>query len=204
MYFPNVIQKDENGIERITDLPSCLLKERIILMDDEIAPGMATSIVSQLLYLDAEDNTKPITIYINSPGGSISDGLAIYDVMNKIKSPIITICLGMAASMAAFLLSSGSHGKRYCMPNSTVMIHQPLGGTKGQATEILIAAERIKYLRNKMYEIMAKNTGKTVKSIAEACERDNYLTPEQAKKFGLIDEIIISDLKAVKKEEGEN
>lgn len=204
MYFPNVIQKDENGIERITDLPSCLLKERIILMDDEIAPGMATSIVSQLLYLDAEDNTKPITIYINSPGGSISDGLAIYDVMNKIKSPIITICLGMAASMAAFLLSSGSHGKRYCMPNSTVMIHQPLGGTKGQATEILIAAERIKYLRNKMYEIMAKNTGKTVKSIAEACERDNYLTPEQAKKFGLIDEIIISDLKAVKKEGGEN
>lgn len=204
MYFPNVIQKDENGIERITDLPSCLLKERIILIDDEIAPGMATSIVSQLLYLDAEDNTKPITIYINSPGGSISDGLAIYDVMNKIKSPIITICLGMAASMAAFLLSSGSHGKRYCMPNSTVMIHQPLGGTKGQATEILIAAERIKYLRNKMYEIMAKNTGKTVKSIAEACERDNYLTPEQAKKFGLIDEIIISDLKAVKKEEGEN
>lgn len=204
MYFPNVIQKDENGIERITDLPSCLLKERIILMDDEIAPGMATSIVSQLLYLDAEDNTKPITIYINSPGGSISDGLAIYDVMNKIKSPIITICLGMAASMAAFLLSSGSHGKRYCMPNSTVMIHQPLGGTKGQATEILIAAERIKYLRNKMYEIMAKNTGKTVKSIAEACERDNYLTLEQAKKFGLIDEIIISDLKAVKKEEGEN
>lgn len=204
MYFPNVIQKDENGIERITDLPSCLLKERIILMDDEITPGMATSIVSQLLYLDAEDNTKPITIYINSPGGSISDGLAIYDVMNKIKSPIITICLGMAASMAAFLLSSGSHGKRYCMPNSTVMIHQPLGGTKGQAIEILIAAERIKYLRNKMYEIMAKNTGKTVKSIAEACERDNYLTPEQAKKFGLIDEIIISDLKAVKKEEGEN
>ena len=204
MYFPNVIQKDENGIERITDLPSCLLKERIILMDDEIAPGMATSIVSQLLYLDAEDNTKPITIYINSPGGSISDGLAIYDVMNKIKSPIITICLGMAASMAAFLLSSGSHGKRYCMPNSTVMIHQPLGGTKGQATEILIAAERIKYLRNKMYEIMAKNTGKTVKYIAEACERDNYLTPEQAKKFGLIDEIIISDLKAVKKEGGEN
>lgn len=204
MYFPNVIQKDENGIERITDLPSCLLKERIILMDDEIAPGMATSIVSQLLYLDAEDNTKPITIYINSPGGSISDGLAIYDVMNKIKSPIITICLGMAASMAAFLLSSGSHGKRYCMPNSTVMIHQPLGGTKGQATEILIAAERIKYLRNKMYEIMAKNTGKTVKSIAEACERDNYLTPEQAKKFGLIDEIIISDLKAVKKEGDEN
>lgn len=200
-YFPNVLRKQENGDEIVCDLPSCLLQERIILLDGEIDSRTATTIVAQLLYLDSVDNEAPITIYINSPGGSISDGLAIYDIMNKIKAPINTVCIGMAASMGAFLLCSGSKGKRYCLPNSTVMIHQPLGGAKGQATEILIVAERIKYLREKMYSIMAENTNKTFKEVAKACERDNYLTPEEALEFGLIDEIVECRPKATREEE---
>lgn len=200
-YFPNVLRKQENGDEIVCDLPSCLLQERIILLDGEIDSRTATTIVAQLLYLDSVDNEAPITIYINSPGGSISDGLAIYDIMNKIKAPINTVCIGMAASMGAFLLCSGSKGKRYCLPNSTVMIHQPLGGAKGQATEILIVAERIKYLREKMYSIMAENTNKTFKEVAKACERDNYLTPEEALEFGLIDEIVECKPKATREEE---
>ncbi len=187
---------DDTNKERIYDLPSCLLQDRIILIDSEIDSSLATSIIAQLLYLDSENNRAPITIYINSPGGSISDGLAIYDIMNKIKAPVNTICMGMAASMAAFLLCSGSKGRRYCLPNSTVMIHQPLGGAQGQATEILIVAKRIEFLRKKMYEIISQNTGKTYEEVAEACERDNYLTPEKAKKFGLIDKIIESVPKA--------
>lgn len=195
MHYPCVIRKTENGNERSFDLVSCLLQERIILLDSEINSDTAMSVVAQLLYLDSESQ-DPIYIYINSPGGSINDGLAIYDIMNKVKSPIVTICLGMAASMAAFLLSAGTKGKRYSLPNSTVMIHQPLGGAQGQATEILIVAKRIEYLRQKMYQIMAKNTNKEYKVIADACERDNYLSAEQAKDFGLIDEIIESIPKA--------
>lgn len=195
MHYPFVIRKTENGGERSFDLPSCLLQERIILLDSAINSDVAMSIVAQLLYLDSKSD-DPIYMYINSPGGSISDGLAIYDIMNKIKSPVVTICLGMAASMAAFILCSGSKGKRYCLPNSTVMIHQPLGGAEGQATEILIVAKRIEYLRNKMYSIMAKNTDNNYETLASACERDNYLTPEEAKDFGLIDEIIESIPKA--------
>ena len=187
---------DDTNKERIYDLPSCLLQDRIILIDSEIDSSLATSIIAQLLYLDSENSRAPITIYINSPGGSISDGLAIYDIMNKIKAPVNTICMGMAASMAAFLLCSGSKGRRYCLPNSTVMIHQPLGGAQGQATEILIVAKRIEFLRKKMYEIISQNTGKTYEEVAEACERDNYLTPEEAKNFGLIDKIIESVPKA--------
>lgn len=190
MLIPHVIRKDEAGHERSFDIVSCLLKERIILLDDEINSANASIVISELLYLEAENNEAPITIYINSPGGSISDGLGIYDVMNNIKCPVHTICLGMAASMAAFLLCSGSKGKRYCLPNSTVMIHQPLGGSKGQQTEIEISYKRITYLRQKMNTIMAANTGKTVEEVNNATERDNYLTPEQALKFGLIDEII--------------
>lgn len=196
MHFPTVIRKDERNLERAYDLPSCLLEDRIILIDSEINSMMATSIVAQLLYLESQDNSAPITIYINSPGGSISDGLAIYDVMNKIKAPIVTICIGMAASMAAFLLCSGSKGSRYCMPNSTVMIHQPLGGAQGQATEIEIVAKRILYLKEKMYQIMAKNSKVDFDTMAKACERDNYLTPEQAKEMGLIDAIIEATPKA--------
>lgn len=189
--WPTVIRTEDNK-ERIYDLPSCLLKDRIILLAEEINSNTATAVISQLLFLDAEDSASPITIYINSPGGSISDGLAIYDVMNKVKAPIITVCTGMAASMGAFLLCSGSKGKRYCLPNSTVMIHQPLGGAQGQATEIEIVARRILKLREKMYTIMAKNTnGKcTYEAMAKACERDNYLEPEEALRLGLIDAII--------------
>ena len=189
--WPTVIRTEDNK-ERIYDLPSCLLKDRIILLAEEINTNTATAVISQLLFLDAEDSETPITMYINSPGGSISDGLAIYDVMNKVKAPIVTVCTGMAASMGAFLLCSGSKGKRYCLPNSTVMIHQPLGGAQGQATEIEIVARRILKLREKMYTIMAKNTnGKcSYENMAKACERDNYLEPEEALELGLIDEII--------------
>lgn len=188
--WPTIIHTDEAGRERVYDLPSRLLKDRIVLLAEEVNSNSAMSIISQLLFLESEDPEAPITIYINSPGGSISDGMAIYDVMNKIKCPIITVCTGMAASMGAFLLSAGSKGKRYCLPNSTVMIHQPLGGAQGQATEIEIAAQRILKLREKLYTIMAKNSGQSYDTIAKACERDNYLEPEEALAMGIIDEIV--------------
>ena len=199
--WPTILMKDERGVERVYDLASRLLKDRIILLNDAIDTNMATSIISQLLVLESENCEAPITIYINSPGGSITDGLAIYDVMNKIKCPIITVCVGMAASMAAFLLSCGTRGKRYCLPNSTVMIHQPLGGVNGQATEIEIVAKRILALREKLYEIMSKNSNVDVNTMGLICERDNYLTPEAALKMGLIDRIIDTYPKAWKKEE---
>lgn len=198
--WPTVIETDERGTERTYDLVSRLLKDRIILLTEEVNTVSATSIVSQLLFLESEDPDAPITIYINSPGGSISDGLAIYDVMNKVKCPIITICLGIAASMGAFLLSCGSRGHRYAMPNSTIMIHQPLGGVQGQATEIEIVAKRILTLRKKMYSIMSKNSNVDEETMAKACERDNYLTPKEALDMGLIDKIIDSPPKAWEKE----
>ena len=199
--WPTIIQKDEKGVERHYDLVSRLLKDRIILLAEEVNTNSATSIIAQLLFLESEDDETPITMYINSPGGSISDGLAIYDVMNKIKCPIITVCTGMAASMGAFLLCSGTRGMRYCLPNSTVMIHQPLGGAQGQATEIEIVARRILGLREKMYNIMAKNSNVDFETMAKACERDNYLEPEKALEMGLIDEIIDCIPKAWIKEE---
>ena len=188
--WPSIVEKDERGTERVYDLVSRLLKDRIILVSEEITSGSAASIIAQLLYLEAADSKAPITMYINSPGGSISEGLAIYDVMNNIKCPVSTVCVGMAASMGAFLLSSGTRGMRYCLPNSTVLVHQPLGGVQGQATEILIVAKRIKALREKMYQIMSKNSSVDFETMAEICERDNYLTPEDALKLGLIDKII--------------
>lgn len=188
--WPSIVEKDERGAERVYDLVSRLLKDRIILIGEEIGSGSATSIISQLLYLEADDPKAPITIYINSPGGSISDGLAIYDIMNNIRCPISTVCVGMAASMGAFLLSSGTRGMRYCLPNSTVMVHQPLGGVQGQATEIEIVAKRITALRKKMYEIMSKNSNVDYETMAKACERDNYLTPKEALEMGLVDKII--------------
>lgn len=201
--YPTIFEKDERGVERTYDLVSRLLKDRIILLVEEINTISATSIIAQLLFLESENPEAPITIYINSPGGSISDGLAIYDVMNKVKCPITTICIGMAASMGAFLLSCGSRGSRYAMPNSTIMIHQPLGGVKGQATEIEIVANRILTLRKKMYNIMSKNSNVDEEMIAKACERDNYLTPKEALEMGLIDKIIDSPPKAWLKEGGE-
>ena len=193
--------KDERGVERWYDLASRMLKDRIIFIDDEINSVTASSIIMQLLTRESENRDAPITIYINSPGGSISDGMAIYDVMNKVKCPIITVCLGMAASMGAFLRSCGTRGKRYCLPNSTVMIHQPLGGGRGQATEIEIIAKRILALRDKLYRIMSKNSNVDYETMANACERDNYLTPEEALKMGLIDKIIDSPPKAWREED---
>lgn len=202
LHYPQII-REKNGERFVYDIASCLLQERIVLVDSEINTDFATSIIGQLLYLESEDSEKPITMYINSPGGSISDGLAIYDVMNKIKAPIVTIAMGMAASMAAFLLCSGSRGKRYALPNATVMIHQPLGAAEGQATDILIRAKRIDMLRTKMYNIMSNNCGQDFDTVAKACERDNYLSPEEALNFGLIDEIIDCPPKAFKKKEDE-
>ena len=194
--WPLVIERNQYGVEKCYDIPSRLLLDRIILLNEPINPATATAIIGQLLFLENQNENAPITIYINSPGGSISDGFAIYDVMNKVKCPIITICTGMAASMAAFLLSSGSKGKRYALPNSTIMIHQPLGGVQGQATDIAIMANRIINLKNKMYNILSRNTGMKYEDVAQACDRDNYLSPEDAVQLGFIDGIIMCEPKA--------
>lgn len=187
--WPIVLDKEESS-ERAYDLPSRLLKDRIILCCERINSDSASSIISQLLFLEAENPKEKITMYINSPGGVITDGLAIYDVMKKVACPIETVCLGIAASMGAFLLSAGTKGMRYALPNSSIMIHQPLGGAEGQATDIEITAKRILYLRDKLYTIMANNSNYTKEEMAKACDRDNYLTPEEASRIGLIDEII--------------
>ena len=186
--IPTVIEKEING-ERSYDIYSRLLKDRIIILNGEINDTTANIIVAQLLYLDSESN-EDISLYINSPGGSITAGMAIYDTMNFIKSKVSTICIGIAASMAAFLLSSGEKGKRLALPNSEVMIHQPLGGAQGQATEIKIAAERILKLKEKLNKIMAKNTGQPLEKIQQDKERDYFLSSKDAKNYGLIDKII--------------
>ena len=186
--IPTVIEKEING-ERSYDIYSRLLKDRIIILNGEINDNTANIIVAELLYLDSESHDD-INIYINSPGGSITAGMAIYDTMNFVKSKVSTICLGMAASMAAFLLSSGEKEKRMALPNAEVMIHQPLGGAQGQATEIKIAAERILKLKEKLNKIMANNTGKDLKQIENDTERDYFLSSEEAKNYGLIDKII--------------
>lgn len=185
---PIVIDK-ENNMERSYDIYSRLLKDRIILLSGEIDDDVANSVVAQLLYLDSL-NQDDIHLYINSPGGSITSGMAIYDTMNFIKSDVSTICIGMAASMAAFLLSSGKKKKRYILPNAEVMIHQPLGGAKGQATEIKIAAERILKLKDKLNKILAKNTKKNLKTIEKDTERDNFLDANEAIEYGIVDKII--------------
>lgn len=189
-FVPNVLEKSSNG-ERVYDLYSRLLKDRIILLNGEINDNTANIVVSELLYLDSI-NHEDICIYINSPGGSITSGMAIYDTMNYIKSDVSTICIGMAASMAAFLLSSGKKGKRYALPNSEVMIHQPLGGAQGQATEIKIAATRILKLKDKLNKILAENTGKDLKTIENDTERDYFLDSDEALEYGIIDDILKS------------
>lgn len=185
---PVVVDKDIQG-ERSYDIFSRLLKERIIFISGEINDNVANSVIAELLYLDSL-NHDDISIYINSPGGVISSGMAIYDTMNFVKSDVCTICLGIAASMAAFLLSSGTCGKRFILPNADVMIHQPLGGAEGQATDIKIAADRIVSLRERLNKILAKNTGKSLKLIERDTERDNYLNAEEALKYGIVDKII--------------
>lgn len=185
---PTVIEKSNNG-ERVYDIYSRLLKDRIILLNGEIDDNNANLIVAQLLYLDSLSHDS-ISIYINSPGGSVTAGMAIYDTMNFISSPVSTICIGIAASMAAFLLSSGEKGKRYCLTNSEVMIHQPLGGVQGQATEIKIAAERILKMKEKLNKILSKNTGQNIQKIENDTERDNFMSSEEALKYGLIDKIL--------------
>ena len=186
--IPTVIEKSNIG-ERAYDIYSRLLKDRIIILSGEIDDNLANSIVAQLLYLDSINNDT-INLYINSPGGSITSGMAIYDTMNFIKSDVSTICIGMAASMAAFLLSSGKKGKRFCLPNSEVMIHQPLGGAQGQATEIKIAAERILKLKDKLNTILAKNTGKSLKQIERDTERDNFMDSNEAFEYGIVDKVL--------------
>ncbi len=186
--IPTVIEKTSNG-ERAYDIYSRLLRDRIIILCGEIDDLNSNTIVAQLLYLDSINNEE-ISLYINSPGGSVTGGLAIYDTMNFVKSDVATICVGMAASMAALLLSSGKKGKRYCLPNSEVMIHQPLGGVQGQATEIKIAAERILKLKDKLNIMIANNTGQNLKKIEMDTERDNFMTANEALDYGLVDEIL--------------
>ena len=188
-YIPYVIEKTGRG-ERSYDIYSRLLKDRIIMLSGEIDDGVASSIVAQLLFLEAEDPQKDVFLYINSPGGSVTSGFSIYDTMNYIKPDICTICVGQAASMGAFLLSCGAKGKRYALPHSRIMIHQPLGGTRGQATDIEIQAKEILRLKNIINEILAKNTGQNVKKIAQDCERDFYMSSEDAAKYGLIDRVM--------------
>ena len=186
--IPTVIEKEPSGI-RAYDIYSRLLKDRIIILNGEIDDNLANTVVAQLLYLDSL-STNDISLYINSPGGSITAGMAIYDTMNFVKSDVSTICIGMCASMAAFLLSSGKKGKRYTLPNGEVMIHQPLGGAQGQATEIKIAAERILKLKEKLNRILSKNTNQDIKKIEQDTERDHFLDADEALEYGLIDKIL--------------
>lgn len=188
---PYVIESTSKG-ERSYDIYSRLLKERIIFLGEEVTDVSASIVVAQLLFLEAEDPNKDINLYINSPGGSVTAGMAIYDTMNYIKCDVSTVCMGMAASMGAFLLSGGAKGKRFALPNAEVMIHQPSGGAHGQATEIRIVAENILKIKKRLNEILAANTGQPYEVIERDTERDNYMNAEEAKAYGLIDEIIYS------------
>ena len=189
MLVPYVVERTSVG-ERSYDIFSRLLEDRIIILGEEVTDSSANLVVAQMLFLAAQDPTKDIKLYINSPGGSVTAGMTIYDTMNYIKPDVSTICMGMAASMGAFLLSSGAKGKRFALPNSEIMIHQPSGGARGQATEIQIVAENILKTKKKLNEILAKNSGRTYDEIARDTERDNYMTAEEALSYGLIDSII--------------
>lgn len=188
MTLPYVIEKDARG-ERTYDLYSRLLEDRIIFLSGEVNDQIASSIVAQMLYLETKDPTKDISLYINSPGGSVTAGMAIYDTMNYIKCDVSTICVGLAASMGAFLLSSGTKGKRYALPNSEIMIHQPSGGVQGQASEIAIVAENILKVRAKLNKILAENTNQPLEKIARDVERDYYMSAEEGMQYGLIDKV---------------
>ena len=186
---PYVVEQTNRG-ERSYDIFSRLLNDRIIVLSDEVNDTTASIVVAQLLFLEGQDPDKDISLYINSPGGSVTAGMAIYDTMQYIKCDVSTICMGMAASMGAFLLSSGAKGKRFALPNSEIMIHQPLGGARGQATEIKIVADHILKTREKLNRILAENTGKSIDEIARDTERDNYLTAQEAMEYGLVDKVI--------------
>ena len=188
-FVPYVIEQNSRG-ERSYDIYSRLLKDRIIFLGEEVTDVSANLVVAQMLFLEAEDPGKDIHMYINSPGGSVTAGMAIYDTMNYVKCDVSTTCIGMAASMGAFLLSSGAKGKRYALPNAEVMIHQPLGGAQGQATEIQIAAEHILKTKKKLNQILADNAGKPVEEVEKDTDRDNWLSADEAKEYGLIDEVI--------------
>lgn len=186
---PYVVEQTSRG-ERSYDIYSRLLNDRIIMLTEEVNNATASLVVAQLLYLEGQDPTKDISLYINSPGGSVTDGMSIYDTMNYIKCDVSTICMGMAASMGAFLLSAGAKGKRYALPNSDIMIHQPSGGAKGQATDMLIHTQHIIDTKKKLNEILAANTGQPYDVIAKDTERDNFMTAQQALEYGLIDKVI--------------
>ena len=186
---PYVVEQTSRG-ERSYDIFSRLLNDRIIMLSEEVNDTTASLIVAQLLYLEAQDPDKDIQFYINSPGGSVTAGLAIYDTMQYIKADVSTICVGLAASMGAFLLSSGTKGKRLALPNSEIMIHQPSGGSQGQCTDIQIQARQILRIKDRLNHIRAENTGKPVETIAEDCERDNFMTAEEAQAYGLVDKVI--------------
>ena len=186
---PMVVEQTSRG-ERSYDIYSRLLNDRIIFLSDEVNDTTASLVVAQMLYLEAQDPDKDIYFYINSPGGSISSGMAIYDTMNYIKCDVSTICVGMAASMGAFLLSSGTKGKRFALPNAEVMIHQPLGGMQGQASDIKIHADHVRKIRDKMNTILSEQTGKPLATIRKDTDRDNFLSAEEAKEYGLIDKVI--------------
>ncbi len=186
---PYVVEQTSRG-ERSYDIFSRLLNDRIILLSEEVNDTTASLIVAQMLYLEAQDPDKDIQFYINSPGGSVSSGLAIYDTMQYIKPDVATICIGLAASMGAFLLSSGAKGKRIALPNAEIMIHQPSGGSRGQATDIQIQAEQILKVKRRLNAILAENTGKSVEQISADCERDYFMSADEAKEYGLIDKVI--------------
>ena len=186
---PYVVEQTSRG-ERSYDIFSRLLNDRIVFLGEEVNATTASLVVAQLLYLEAQDPDKEIQFYINSPGGSVTDGMAIYDTMQYIKCDVSTICVGMAASMGAFLLSSGTKGKRLALPNAEIMIHQPSAGTKGQVTDMAIHLRRLEIIKKRMNHILAENTGRDVETVTADCERDNFMTAEEAKEYGLIDKVI--------------
>ncbi|HIY56600.1 MAG TPA: ATP-dependent Clp endopeptidase proteolytic subunit ClpP [Candidatus Tetragenococcus pullicola] len=190
--IPTVIEQSSRG-ERAYDIYSRLLKDRIIMLSGEVTDDLANSIISQLLFLDAQDSEKDIYLYINSPGGSVTAGLAIYDTMNFVKADVQTIVMGMAASMGSFLLTAGQKGKRFALPNAEILIHQPLGGAQGQATEIEIAARHILKTRDRLNHILSERTGQPLEVIEKDTDRDNYMTAQEAKDYGLIDEVMVNN-----------
>ncbi len=193
-YVPYVVEKTARG-ERSYDIYSRLLKDRIIMLSGEVNDAVASSIVAQMLFLEAEDPEKDIYFYINSPGGVVTAGMAIYDTMNYIRPDVATICIGQAASMGAFLLSSGAKGKRYALPHARIMIHQPLGGARGQATDIAIQAKEILRMKEELNHILAKNTGQNVKKVEKDTDRDNFMSAEESREYGMIDEVLLKKSK---------